>query len=646
MKTATALGLDGTLLFHLNLNYSSIEVAQRRTVIARCYEPLLDLAEQRPWLRLALEASGHTLERLERLAPEWIARLGRLIEAGRIELVGSGDTQLIGPLVPAEVNRWNQELGRETYRRLFGFAPRVALVNEMAWSQGLVDAYLDAGYEAVITDWNNPRRAHPEWPEELRYRTAWTQSPTGRRIRVLWADALLFQGFQRAVMGELEPERFVEDVRARAGERARHVFLYANDAEVFDFRPGRYASEPPLGQASEWPRMGALLDALRAQGVAFTTPERVLDDPRLAPQATLELSTAANPIPVKKQPKYNVTRWALSGWDDVGINARCFARAKSLASCGGSAQEWRLLCRAWGSDLRTHLTEKRWQRFHASLPGPARVAPEATGFHEAPLRSRRVERGGRRMAVGTEGVRVVLDLRRGMALDALTLCQAGPAPLLGTLPLGHFDDIDWAADFYSGHSVLEVPGEKRVTDLERVEPEVEEREDCVSVRALVPTALGALPKEVRVYAHRIELRYGFSAWGARPRASLRAGALTLLEGALDDELWISCANGGARERMRLTEDCDHARSVSALVSASTAFGATDGCIALDDGRSGFEVSWPQEECAPLPLLTCRRVAGKRFVRLVFSLAELDETHRPGATLHDLCLSIRPCRNRR
>lgn len=646
MKTTRALGLDGTLLFHLNLNYSSIEVASRKTVIARCYTPLLELAEERPWLRLALEASGHTLERIERLDPAWITRCAGLIESGRVQLIGSGDTQLIGPLVPAVVNNWNQELGRETYRRLFAQAPRVALVNEMAWSQGLVDAYLDAGYEAVITDWNNPRHHHPEWQEEWRYRTAWTQSPSGRRIRVLWADALLFQGFQRVVMGELEPERYVESVLAHGGARARHVFLYANDAEVFDYRPGRYASEPTLSGESEWRRMGALIDALRAQGVAFTTPGQVLDDTRFAGEATLELSAAANPTPVKKQPKYNITRWALSGWDDLGVNARCFARAKELQHVGGSAQDWRSLCRAWGSDLRTHLTEKRWRRLCASLPAPPVRALGETGFREAPLRTRRVERAGHRLAVGTDGVRAVLNLRRGLALDSLTLCQAGPAPLLGTLPHGHFDDIDWAADYYSGHSVLELPGEKRVTDLERVEPEVEELAHCVSVRARVPTALGPLPKEVRVYAQRIEIRYGFSAWGTRPRASLRAAALTLLDGGLGDKLWVSCANGGPLERLYLGEDCDHARSVSALISANAAFGATDGRIGLDDGHRGFEVSWPQEESAPLPLLTCRRIAGKRFVRLMFSLAELDETHRPGAPLYDFRLSIRPYRNRR
>jgi hypothetical protein len=645
MRTATALGLEGTLLFHLNLNYSSIEVASRRSVIARCYAPLLALAEERPWLRLAVEASGHTLERIERLEPRWIERLAALLASGRVELVGSGDTQLIGPLVPASVNRWNQELGRETYRRLFGRAPRVALVNEMAWSQGLVEAYLDAGYEALVTDWNNPRRAHPEWSEEWRYRSAWTSGPSGRRIRVLWADALLFQSFQRAVMGELEPERYLEGVRARAAAAPRHVFVYANDAEVFDFRPGRYASEPPLAAESEWRRMGVLIDALRAQGLEFTTPDAVLDDARFAPEATLELADAANPIPVKKQPKYNVTRWALSGRDDVGLNARCFARAKELERLGGGARDWQLLCRLWGSDLRTHLTEARWTRLAASLP-PARAPHARRAPREAPLRARRVERSGARLAIATDGVQLVLNLRRGLAIDALTLLAAGPRPLLGTLPHGHFDDIEWAADFYSGHSVLELPGEKRVTDLERVEPEIEEREACVSVRALVPTALGPLPKEVRVFAQRVELAYGFSALGARPRATLRSGTLTLLDGGLGDELFVSCANGGPRERMRLAGECDHARGVSSLVSASAAFGATDGRIVLDDGSAGIELSWPQEKVAPLPLLTHRRVAGKRFTRLVLSLSELDETYRPGAPLLDLELTLRPHRTRR
>lgn len=647
MATATALGLEGTLLFHLNLNHGAIEVEGRAAVVARCYRPLLDLVEGRPWLRLALAASGHTLERIERADPAWIVRLCALLEAGRVEFIGAGDTVLIGPLVPAAVNRWNQELGRATYLRLLGHAPRIALVNAMAWSQGLLDAYLDAGYEALIMEWNEPRRAHPEWQEDWRHRTAWTQSPSGRRIRLLWTEAQLLQGFQRAATGELEPAPYVDGVLARGGQRARHAFLYAGEAEHFDYRPGSAD-----GADGEWRRIGELCEALHARGLEFTTPRQVLTDARYEPAATVELSAACNPIPLAQRPRCSVTRWALSGWEDVGLNARCFSRAKELQRVGGSERDWQLLCRAWGADLRANLTERRWRRLARSLPAVRAGKPRAPAFPEGPLRSRRVEWAGARLAIGTDGVRAVLNLRRGLALDALVLRHAGPEPLLGMLPLEHFGEAGEEGaglalhELCSGQTVLESPGAPRVTDLASVEPEVEELDHCVSVRARVPTARGPLPKEVRVYAQRLELCYAFSAWGKRPRASLRTGVLTLLDGALGDELWVSCANGGPRERMLLVPDFDHARGDAPHGSASAAFGASDGWIAIDDGRIGFEVSWPQEEAAALPLLTCRRLGQRRLVRLQFTLAELDEASRPGAPLHDFRLSIRPYRNRR
>jgi hypothetical protein len=58
-------------LFHLNLAFSSIEEEQRADVIARCYWPLLKLAEaQGP---IGIEATGFTLEGIEACDPIWIA---------------------------------------------------------------------------------------------------------------------------------------------------------------------------------------------------------------------------------------------------------------------------------------------------------------------------------------------------------------------------------------------------------------------------------------------------------------------------------------------------------------------------------------------------------------------------------------------
>src|SRR5580765_4789787 len=84
--------------FHLNLAFSSIEEERRADVIARCYWPLLDLAERHV---IGMEISGYTLEEIAARDPKWISSARELIAFGRIELIGSGYSQMIGPLVPA-----------------------------------------------------------------------------------------------------------------------------------------------------------------------------------------------------------------------------------------------------------------------------------------------------------------------------------------------------------------------------------------------------------------------------------------------------------------------------------------------------------------------------------------------------------------
>src|SRR3954463_5535172 len=94
--------------FHLNLAFSSIEEERRGEVIQRCYWPLLKLAERHV---IGLEISGYTLEEIAARDPAWIASARTLIEAQQIELIGSGYSQMIGPLVPAKVSAENLRLG-------------------------------------------------------------------------------------------------------------------------------------------------------------------------------------------------------------------------------------------------------------------------------------------------------------------------------------------------------------------------------------------------------------------------------------------------------------------------------------------------------------------------------------------------------
>jgi hypothetical protein len=598
LVTTHALGLEGALLVHLNLAQAGLELAERRAVVERIYAPLLTWLERRPWLRLGLAASGHTLERAAALDPVWLERLAGLAALGRVEFVGCGDTVLHGPLVPAAVNRWNQAMGCETYRRLLGLTPRLALVNAASLSLGLCDAYVDAGYEGLLL-----APAHGWCVGALE--PSLVRSPTGRELVLLRSRGELARNAAPVPPLESLLAGLASQVARRrpigAGGR---VFLGADELEL----SVRQHEQSSLEAAAAW------LDELNARGLVFASFADFLA-PR--PKRALDLEPAL---------EVELVQSALAG-ANARINARCAARARELERVGGTARDWQLLCRAFGCDLRAGRRGARGHRFLSSLtPNEERPAAR-TVFAEAPLRTRRVERTPKRLALGTDGVRAVLQLHRGLALDALAFVVTGPEPLIGTEP------SPLANERVSGQLSLSVPGAPDCTDLLPVDPELDERPAYLAARAHVPTPFGMLAKEVRAYAQRLELRYGLSALERRPAGRLLAGCLQVRAEHLGQDLWLSGACGGPRERRLVPRD------------AEFLLPGTDGWLVLDDGRAGFELTWWPEETQALVLVSARSTARSRWLRLAFLLSD-EEQEQSNAPLADFRFSIRAYRNRR
>ena len=77
--------------------------------------------------------------------------------------------------------------------------------------------------------------------------------------------------------------------------------------------------------------------------------------------------SAQQPIPVKKQEKYNVNRWALTGRDDLKINTEVYRIYKALLNGNPDKNDWKKLCYLASSDFRTHITEKRWRKYKKEL---------------------------------------------------------------------------------------------------------------------------------------------------------------------------------------------------------------------------------------------------------------------------------------
>jgi hypothetical protein len=353
----------------------------------------------------------------------------------------------------------------------------------------------------------------------------------------------------------------------------------------------------------------------------------------------IHLESAAQPVPVKKQGKYNLTRWAVTPRDDLHVNTACWRLYECLRSDPAATDEqWRELCYLWSSDFRTHITEKRWaaylarlDSFASALGATLRPQPAPPAVAGASTSGSKVTRGGRFLEVANEHTRVRLNTRRGLAIDALSFPSLGDDALAGTIEHGYYDDIALGADYYTGHMTLEPPGVAKVTDLEKVEPEVIEAPCGVEVLAMVRTPIGSFRKRVWVSASEpaVRITYEFD-WDELPLGSFRLGHVTVLPTAFErSTLYYATHNGGRLlERFPLEgARVDQGRPVSSLVSASGGLGVTGGVVEIGDASRGLRIEVDKSAAALIGLMTYRDVRGSYFCRLSFSAFELDETAR-------------------
>ncbi len=618
-------------------------------VVDRCYWPILRLVKD--GFPLAIEASSYTLEKIQELDPSWIDCLRSCLLNKECEFIGSGYAQLIGPLVPSEINRHNQLIGMNRYEAILGEKPRIALVNEQAYSASLVEHYLEAGYNAIIMEWDNPASEHLEWPNWIRYFPQRVIGAEDHEIQLLWNHTIAFQKFQRYAHGEIQIEEYLDYLNGHCGQGPRCFALYGNDAEIFDFRPGRFKTEPQIYEQSEWERIRYVFDRLKQDPrFLLVLPSETLKQFENRKASPLQLESACALAPVKKQAKYNLTRWAATGRGSIEANTLCWRVYEALLNQGtDNDSEWAALCELWGSDYRTHITTNRWSDYKARLE----TFCKRVGADHRPRVGRlsfmknhivpkhfKLNRDGNLLHVECDTLKLSLNCRRGLAIDSLSFATHEWAKTVGTLQHGYFDDIKWGADFYTGHWVSESPQSPKLTDLVIDEPQIgSDVSDRLVVQARIGTSFGILTKEVIVDAVSGSVTFSYCPdWPFLPEGTNRFGHITLWAPSFDvQDMTIATHLGGKLPQCFRLSGCsiDQARPVSALVSVSQMTPATEGTIIIGDCKRQIQINFDPTLAAVVPLLVYQPIGASFLARVIFSAGETDDTRRKEAPLKPL-----------
>ena len=652
----------GYIVFHLNLAFSSIEEEKRADVIKACYHPLLDLIEQTK-IPIGIELTGWTLKQIERIDNAWVKRFKTLINKGNCELIGSGYSQIIGPLVPYKVNEWNQKLGLETYKEILDCRPEIILVNEMAFSSSLVDLYEGFGYTGLIMDRDNVRMALDIENLPISAVPTHAKGSSGAVMPILWSDSILFQKVQHFAHGDISINDYLDYLKDRKNNGQSIFPIYTNDAEVFDHRPGRFSVERPTHPEGEWKRVKKLLEAIIFEvEVEFYSPSQALQlSDKITNKYVSTLTNAAYPVPVKKQAKYNIARWSVTGRDDLWLNTMCHRIEKYLRETeNNNHTHWRELCELWASDLRTHITDKRWIKTKSKLSavlnqhGISHIFGGGQGSYGKldTLTNIIGQYGGAKLAIdkeeillsiSTKNIKLELNLRRGLTIKNLAFASHGMEPCIGTLPHGYFSSISLGADYYSGGAVVELPLQRiRVTDLEKVKPKFCTKDNGdIEIHAKIDTRFGSINKVVKVSIDKeeVSLSYDFSEWG-EVVGSIRLGVMTLINQFSNKETKISCSNGGENnEIFDFSGEFNHTKPSSTLVSSSMGLGGTNGKMKVSNNGKSFNLLWDPSECAVMPMLQNTSSNSRFLSRVFFSMKEIDDTAKLSTNIGKFSVSI-------
>jgi len=140
-------------------------------VTEKSYRPMLELLERNlekyPGFKVSLSITGTWLEQAQKWAPDLIDQIRRMVNTGRVEIVGETYYHSLAFFYNRDEFEDQVNLHADTVERLFGKRPRVFRNTELAYNDGLAHWAEEKGYLGILAEgwdkvlgWRSPNHVY------------------------------------------------------------------------------------------------------------------------------------------------------------------------------------------------------------------------------------------------------------------------------------------------------------------------------------------------------------------------------------------------------------------------------------------------------------------------------------------------------
>jgi hypothetical protein len=634
------------LFFHFNLFFSSVDESQRELIIKNCYYPIIDIARIHN-IPVNIEASSRTLLEIKKIDKEFIRLLNELIKDKKIYFVGSGFNQIIAPLVPYEINKKNLKIGNYYYKKILGIKPETALINEMAYADNIADIYSDLKFKSIILDYENTVYAEKNKNKRIS-QYCYSGTSVKKKLNIIFASSFLFQQFQNCIYGDISFNKYINILKKYRQEVNINTPIYSGDAEVFNFRGSRFSTERPK-IFDEWARVYKLLSIIKDKlNIEFSLINNL---EVIKNKSITRLTSSKSPIIVKKQPKYNISRWAVTGRADQKINTLCFKIFKNknlIIKKIGSKKFYETLLDLWSSDYRTHITQKRWALYQKKINyllnfiKEKKIDKNKSHFKNIITNNNIFfDKEKTMLFIKTKKIKLSLNIKRGLAIDQLSYKSHKFNPIIGTIYREKLKSIYDGADFYSGNMTHELLSSMtKITDLNPVNPKIYENEKSINICSVQKFKHGKLKKIIEIFKDsetvNIDCNYN---WNKKYIGSLRMNNISFLN-INNKKVYYYCKNGGKNlDKFLLKNYFDQSASPTKFVSLKSGLGCVDSKLSFQINNRLIHFHWDNSKNFVIPTIQYKKINNQKLLRVFFSNQEFDETSYPLVSSHKFKLKI-------